>query len=317
MQEVFDDNSLEYQFIERTANAHSRRARRLDMVAFVETYACEGSNRSLPSSDFLRLPQAQAVEMLNEYQGKLLAKKLAPATTNRRLATMRAWVRFAHELGLTRLSSDNLIGEMASTVSSRELINAEERARLCTLPNTQTPVGKRDAAMLHLLCEVPLLGWQICAIRVNDFNYTRNKLRIPVNNVSEYAKDSKNRNPEAERKQSALLIKLSAQTSEKIQTYLSQNNLPRDKESSLFGNFDRRPQYQGIALVPKSILHLVKGYGKKAKIENLNVRTLRTSAIIKTLEEAEWKISAAFQRFPHVGFHTWVRYCSLRSEVCD
>lgn len=58
--------------------------------------------------------------MLIKYHAKMVKQNLAISTINRRLATMRAWVRFAHNEMLTGLSPDQLIGELVTDAELRE-----------------------------------------------------------------------------------------------------------------------------------------------------------------------------------------------------
>lgn len=313
MQNIFPPDGLEDRFIKLAANAHSRRARLLDLVAFVTAFRDydqgDRPHRLWPTFYLFHLSQEQALEMLKEFRTKMLAQKLALSTINRRLATLRAWVRYGQGLRATRLSPDQLMGDMIQTALLRsKQIDSDAIFRLCALPDVSHPRGLRDAAMLQLLCEVPLLSWQLCSLRTSDVLEESRELRIPVVNCDAYADEDKKPNAKTAQEPQYATVGLSHETLGRVREYLSQNQLQGRKEAPLFINFDRRPGYKGRELVPKSVLHLVKEYGKQAGIFNLNPRSIRICAINLALEKANGKASAAFQRFPHVGLHTWFHY---------
>lgn len=164
--------------------------------------------------------------------------------------------------------------------------------------------GLRDAAVLQLICEVPLISWQLCSLRVEDVLMKAGQVRIPLVNHAAYQRDGDDNRHES----TFIPVKVSPDTLRKICEYLSQNGLEDKMDSPLFINFDRCPSHTRRNLVPKSILHLVKEYGKTIGIQQLNPRTIRVSAVIRTLEEANGKASIAHWRFPHVGLHTWFHY---------
>jgi site-specific recombinase XerD len=309
----FSESSYEMKYINAAINAHTRRARRIDMIDFVSTFSDEDSNGKpsgqSPAMELIRQPPEGANAMLLQYHAKLVKRNLAVSTINRRLATIRAWVRFAQKEMLTGLSPDQLIGELVNDNESRERsLDSITLSQLCALPDISTQRGLRDIAILQLICEVPLLSWQICSLRVEDVSPSSGQLRIPIVNIDASLNEHKKTSEKIRDESTFVPVNVSPETLQRIREYLSQNQLQDRKDSPLFINFDRCPSHTGKNLVPKSILYLVKEYGNEIGVQHLNPRTIRVSAVIRTLEEANWKTSIAHRRFPHVGLHTWFRY---------
>lgn len=97
--------------------------------------------------------------MLIEYQAKMVKQDLAASTINRRLATLRAWVRYAQKKMQNGLSPDDLIGELSTNTEPRAReIASIALACVCAHPHIFTLRGLRDVAILHLICEAPVLG---------------------------------------------------------------------------------------------------------------------------------------------------------------
>ncbi len=295
-------------FLDSISNHHTARAREIDLEAFEE-------QMKMTLQDFLQLPQDDAVSLLSEYGALLFNEKRAASTVNRRLASVRALVRFGKTLGITRLDDARLVGEFDVASSSLTWLDRATCQQLITLPDVTTHSGVRDQALLRLLCEVPLLGWQIHMLRIASFQEEPGLLQVPLQNEAALEEGTgdereKKRLTDTATSQFIASVKLSRETTESLQKYLLQSAHDAAKDTALFRNIDRRPYNTGAPLVPGSVLHLVKTYGNSIGFPALNTRTLRVSAIMNALIKADWKPSDARQRFPHVNYWTWERYCA-------
>jgi integrase len=295
-------------FLENITNRHTARAREIDLSAFEQSM-------KIPAYDFLRFSQEDAASVLSQYRELLLKEGLAASTINRRVATMRALVRFGKSLGVTKLSHADFADEVSAAPSSLNWLDRKACNELIALPDGNTLIGVRERALLSLLCEVPLLSWQIHLLCIASFQPESRLLEVPLLNevALEEGTDGtakKKRLHETEPQRFITPVELSAETAESIEQYLCQSPHGKDGQAALFCNVDHRPHKTGSALVPDSILHLVKEYGKRIGFPALNPRTLRVSAIMNALAEADWNPSNARQRFPHVHYWTWERYCT-------
>lgn len=174
-------------FIASASNAHTQRARQTDLNVFAQTMN-EGNNVSVNTyfwNSFFILPQGEAAASLLDYQSQLLEKGLSETTVNRRLASLRALLRFARTQGTTHIESDDMIGTFPSpTINVIELLSEDERLHLCATPlqgNLRIARGVhrlRDAALLSLLCEVPLQGSEVGVLRIADFPFRQRWLNL-------------------------------------------------------------------------------------------------------------------------------------------
>lgn len=291
-------------FLGNISNHHTARAREIDLGAFEE-------QMKMTLLGFLQLSQDDAVALLSEYCELLFSEKRTASTINRRLASVRAMVRFGKTLDVTRLDDACLVGEFDVASSPPTWLDRATCQKLITLPDVTTHSGIRDQALLRLLCEVPLLGWQIHMLRIASFQEESGLLQVPLQNEAalDDVREEKCLTDTAP-SQFIVPVKLSKETSESIQEYLLQSARAAAMDTALFRNIDRRPYNTGLPLVPGSVLHLVKTYGNSIGFPALNTRTLRISAIMNALIEADWNPSDARQRFPHVNYWTWERCCA-------
>jgi integrase/recombinase XerC len=287
-------------FLRSTPNTHTRRARRLDLEYFKTVMGTE-------SEEWLRLDGEVARERLQSFLKLMQDSQVATTTINRRLATMRALVRFARTVGATQLEPDALIGEVECAPNAVTVLSRSTLAEVCQRPDLQSVKGRRDRAILHLLCEVPLFGWQMGALQAADFDAQQQHLMVPVINSVAYENE-----PEDFARETKPAAKYPAQlsdaTAQAINCYLSQCAAVPAPEAPLFCNFDRRPQNQGKGIVPKSVLHIVKQYGAQIGLPTLNARTLRLTAIVNALKDANGSSAVAAERFRHVDYGTWEYY---------
>jgi integrase/recombinase XerC len=294
------------QFLNSIANRHTARAREKDLDAF-ET------GMKVTLSKFLNLPQEDAVNLLREYAQLLYEENRSVATMNRRLASIRALVRFAKTLGMTRLDEARLIGDLYTESSSPARLDRTTCQELILRPDITTLAGARDHALLRLLCEVPLLGWQIHLLRIASFEADSGRLQVPL--MNEAAVDESSAREDVAQLQTMEWVELSTETAEGIQNYLQQSAQDADKEKALFRSIDRRPYNTDSPLAPGSILRLVKSYGQQIGISVLNTRILHNSAIMNALIENNGDIKRVGQRFPHINLWTWERHYNQNKSL--
>ena len=143
----------------------TRRAYKGDLVDFFGTS---------PTPDVVKAFVGQAVPLLAQrlvlYREEMRAKGLAPATINRRLAAVRSLLKMCYRLGLSSTDGRNLIdGEKTKAYRDTRGTDLDNLKRLLALPDRSTLRGKRDYALLRLLCDNALRRAEVCALTVADF----------------------------------------------------------------------------------------------------------------------------------------------------
>ena len=112
-----------------------------------------------------------------DFLGSLYHKGLDSRSVARHLVTVRNFFRFA-------LTEGYLDDDPAATVESPkfrqtlpEFLSLEEVDRLLRQPDTTTPVGARDKAMIELLYSCGLRVSELCGLRVSDLQTDSGCLR--------------------------------------------------------------------------------------------------------------------------------------------
>ena len=95
---------------------------------------------------------------------------LSPATINRRLAAVCSLLKMSYRLGLSQTDGRNLVdGEKTKSYRDTRGTNVDNLKRLLALPDRTTLRGKRDYAILRLLCDNALRRAEVCALSIGDF----------------------------------------------------------------------------------------------------------------------------------------------------
>ncbi|QOY92026.1 site-specific tyrosine recombinase XerD [Paludibaculum fermentans] len=139
---------------------------------------------SLDLKDFHRFCEARketgvpGEETVRQYLDSLPARGLSSRSIARRLSTLRSFYRF--------LLSENRIGEDPTALlqSPRQwqnlpkFLNLQQVEDLLAAPDTSTPTGCRDRAMLEVLYACGLRVSELCTLKVTDLNLQLGFLRV-------------------------------------------------------------------------------------------------------------------------------------------
>ena len=128
---------------------------------------------------FLAQSPPQIAVQLANYGTQMRGASLSPATINARLAAVRSLLKMAYRLGLSQTDGRGLVdGERAEAYRDTRGTDLRNIKRLLALPDRRTLRGKRDAAMLRLLCAAALRRAELCALDVSDFDVAEGTLMI-------------------------------------------------------------------------------------------------------------------------------------------
>lgn len=117
-------------------------------------------------------------EQLTAWLRAQKAAGLAPATRARRLAAVRAYLRYLRE---EEVREDDPGLRLATPRRRRPLprvLSEEEVSRLLASPEQETPRGLRDRAMLELLYATGLRVSELCGLRVAQLELRRGVVRV-------------------------------------------------------------------------------------------------------------------------------------------
>ena len=280
----------------------TRRAYKGDLVDFF------GAS---PTPDVVKAFVGQAVPLLAQrlvlYREEMRAKGLAPATINRRLAAVRSLLKMCYRLGLSSTDGRNLIdGERTKAYRDTRGTDLDNLKRLLALPDRSTLRGKRDYALLRLLCDNALRRAEVCALTVGDFQPDDKRLAILGKGRTE--KEFITLHPSSTAAVAAYIL-----ASGHKETLASGHGETLEREGPLFLTCDHRPRLAGTGLTSNGLYEVVKTYGTKIGLK-LSPHKLRHSAITVALDKTGGDVRRVQKLSRHVKLETLILYDDNRTD---
>ena len=288
----------------------TRRAYKGDLVDFFGTS---------PTPDVVKAFVGQAVPLLAQrlvlYREEMRAKGLAPATINRRLAAVRSLLKMCYRLGLSSTDGRNLIdGEKTKAYRDTRGTDLDNLKRLLALPDRSTLRGKRDYALLRLLCDNALRRAEVCALTVADFQPDEKRLAILGKGRTE--KEFITLHPSSAAAVAAYILASGHKetlASGHKETLASGHGETLEREGPLFLTCDHRPQLAGTGLTSNGLYEVVKTYGTKIGLK-LSPHKLRHSAITVALDKTGGDVRRVQKLSRHVKLETLILYDDNRTD---
>src|SRR3989442_4960966 len=195
------------------------------------------------------------------------AQAYRPSTIARKLAALKTFFRYMQSTGV--ISCDP-IEKLDAPRIQRELphvLSQEQIASLFDQVDTQTPAGKRDLAMLHMLCATGMRVSELISLNLHDFDAELATIVCP------------GRNGRSKRER---MLPLPPVTVEATKQYLATAR-PRlmtrhPEEQTLFLN------HHGERLTRQGFWLIIKGYARQAGITEITPHMLRHSFAIMMLQ---------------------------------
>jgi integrase/recombinase XerC len=241
-------------------------------------------------TQFLLLDQKQAYELVSNYEVWLLKKELAPATINRKLASIKSLVNYASEAGKCFYTLSNIKTQTVTTYRDTTGISSETFKTMLATVNRNTIKGKRDYAILLLLWGNALRRSEVQKCQLKHFEPTEKRLWI-------LGKGKKGQLQQ---------ISLGKETIKAIQEWLAVRG-KCDENEPLFCAVHKG--YWGHQLNTDSIYKLVKKYAKLAGIKKvLSPHRLRHSAITAALEATNGDVRSVQKLSRHSSLNTLMIY---------
>ena len=185
---------------------------------------------------------------LNRQPGTKVGGKIDPMkrkTQNYYLIALRAYLKYIRKRGAVSLSPEVI--ELAKVPErSLDLITPQELDRLMKAPDTKTPQGLRDRAILELLFSTGLRISELCALSIDDVDLTRDEFSVR-------GKGDKVR-----------VVFLSDDAKASIQTYLKSR---KDLSDALFIQYGKNAKdAKDVRLSPRAVQRSLKVCAAKAGI---------------------------------------------------
>ena len=169
-------DSLLDDWLARSRSAHTKRMYRSNVTAFFLMLGYQLTPDIL--AQFLLLDSHQAFELVSQYHGSLVARKLAPATINQKLAAIKSLVNYASQVGKCHYTLVNIKAEKLTSYRDTKGIPFEQFKLMMDAVDTDTIKGLRDRAILLLLWGNALRRSEIVNCDVSDYSPSLGELTI-------------------------------------------------------------------------------------------------------------------------------------------
>lgn len=116
--------------------------------------------------------------VVSGYVDRLTRQGLSSRTIARRLSALKTFFRFLESEGRLDADPAALVHAPRQGQSLPKYLTRQEIERLLELPDVNTPLGKRDRAMLELLYSSGLRVSELCAVKMQDLNEGLGFIRV-------------------------------------------------------------------------------------------------------------------------------------------
>ena len=185
---------------------------------------------------------------LSKQPGANVGGKVTPMkqlTQNYYLIALRMFLKYLIDQGYETMLPIQ-IKLAKSPKRSIKIISTNELDRLRTAPDVQHPVGRRDHAIIELLCSTGLRISELCALSINDISLTSSELSIECSRGN----------------QRMLFLNESVHTA--IAGYMKDR---QDASSALFIRYGRKANDGGdLRIHPRAVQRMLKAYATKVGI---------------------------------------------------
>ncbi len=176
MQDVFN-RYINYLKAEKNASPYTIRNYTSDLMGNYK----RGTEKGF--FQFLKLKKVDSLEkvdkrVLRDYMAYLMAQGIAKPSIARKLSAIRSFYRYLTREGIL---SRNPLEQAASPKLDRRLpsfLTVEEMARLLKAPDTTTPQGQRDRALMELIYAAGLRVSELASLNLEQVNLDTREIRV-------------------------------------------------------------------------------------------------------------------------------------------
>ncbi|WP_083260462.1 tyrosine-type recombinase/integrase (plasmid) [Cyanobacterium sp. IPPAS B-1200] len=237
-----------------------------------------------------------AIAYLSQYQTALIEAGYTPNTINLRVASIRAFVKFAHKRGLCDWLVDDLTVLGNEVYRDTTGVSSNLFSTIISDIAHDTISGKRDYAIMRLLWDNGLRRGEISSLNVEDFNPADSTLAIL-----------------GKGRLSKEIIHLSPKTSEAIKQWLLVRKYS-DPKQPLFISLAYNTR--GNRLTGKSIYCTVRKYSDPVLADKiLSPHRVRHSSITAVLDASNGNVRLAQKFSRHKCLDTLNRYDDNRKAL--
>jgi integrase/recombinase XerC len=288
-------------WLNRSRSPHTKRVYRSNIYGFFDYLGEELTSDTLAL--FLLLDSHQAFELVSQYHGSLIARKLAPATINQKLAAIKSLVNYANQAGKCHYTLSNIKAEKLISYRDTKGISIEQFKLMLEAVDSNSIKGTRDRAILLLMWGNALRRSEVVNCDVADF----------APNTGELVITGKGKIAQPE------IISLGKSAIAAIENWLTARGYYTD-EDPLFCAIHK--SYWGNRLHSHSIYKLVQKYATMAGIDKvMSPHRIRHSSITEALNLTDGDVRKVQKLSRHSNLNTLMIYDDNRQnyqgEVTD
>jgi integrase/recombinase XerC len=286
---------LQFLRLNRNASAHTVRAYESDVTQFLDQVAAAAGMKTA-DLDPGRLDRAA----IRAFLGDLHARGQSSATAARKLAAIRTFLRYLRREGTIDADPAALISTPKTDVRIPAHLSEEDMEKLVSAPAADSPLGRRDRAMLELFYASGLRVSELVGLDVDDVNLSAKMVRV-------LGKGGKPR-----------IVPFNTSTASAVRAYL------KDREAIIRGQGgrERRPSrpssplfvnYRGGRLTVRSVDRLVRRYVARSSTRlGISPHALRHSFATHLLQRGA-DLRAIQELLGHARLTTTQRYTHVNA----
>ena len=288
-----DAHKLVQTFLEGR-NVNTREAYRADLCDFASYLRSSSEQQAL--TQLLSLQAGPANLLVLEYRNSLIERSLQSATINRRLSSLRAFVKLARMTGFVPWSIEvpNLKHESYRDTRGTGISGVSRM--LAKLASRNDPKSVRDAALIRLFFDLGLRVSEAVGLDISDLDLAMNTISIIGKGWTQ--------------KQT---LSVPQPTIEAIQKWLAVR--PRSESQAVFLNFDRAGKKAG-RISRFGVYKLVRRLGEDLSLKTRPhaIRHDAVNAAIKVAQENEIELPSILKFSRHKSLTTLQVYIDAVSD---
>ena len=235
---IYIEKFIDYMSLERGTSTHTCRAYRKDLEMFAAFLGEKGLPTDVATIDHLTI----RLYLGHLYQGKRIKR----SSVVRKLATLRTFFRYLKREGIIGKNPAKMVATPKGGKLLPHALTVDEVFRFLDAPDTTTPLGGRDGAILELLYSSGLRVGGLIALNLEDLDLTGRMVRV-------MGKGGKER-----------MVPIGSKAVEALKSYLGRRGELMEKGKStprhLFLN------YRGGRITARSVARMINTYRLHGKI---------------------------------------------------
>jgi integrase/recombinase XerC len=291
----------DYLALNRNASPHTVRNYEADLVQFLYFL---GASSSTPRHALT--PAHVSPDSIRGFLGELHARGNSRASAARRIAAIRSFARYLRREGVRDDDPAALVGSPRREQRVPQVLTVDEVTALIETPDTSTPLGRRDRAILELFYASGLRLSELVSLDVADVNLSTRMVRVMGKGRKERLVPCHQRAADAIRIWLKDRVVLVAQAVAPPASAGPVRRRPDD--DPLFVN------YRGTRLTPRSVHRLVARYVSLCTTRfGISPHALRHSFATHLLERGA-DLRAIQELLGHVELTTTQRYTQVNVQ---